>query len=153
MSGIVFWRHVWRQKADRLYTRNQLHNFGKQAANKLVYKRVGVWHLKHPMLLCQNAPYMKAQKPKLGKWLQVWSSLAFWRKTWRQKTMPDMASGYPSSEQIDAMSGIVFWRHVWRQKSVKLCTCNQLLNFGKQAFRWIMLSVGTEPKSSDNFHL
>ena len=32
----------------------------------------------------------------------------FLSQTWRQKTMPDMASGYPSTVQIDAMSGIVF---------------------------------------------
>jgi len=28
MSGIVFWRHVWRQKANKLWPCNQLHNFG-----------------------------------------------------------------------------------------------------------------------------
>ena len=26
------------------------------------------------------------------RWLHAWSLLAFWRQTWRQKTMPDMAS-------------------------------------------------------------
>ena len=36
--------------------------------------------------------YMKPQMPKLGKWLQHENTAAFWRQTWRQKTMPDMAS-------------------------------------------------------------
>jgi len=36
--------------------------------------------------------HMKPHKAELGKWLSVWSSLAFWRQTWRQKPMPDMAS-------------------------------------------------------------
>jgi len=58
--------------------------------------------------------HLKAQMPKLCNWLQVRSSAAFWRQTWRQKTMPDMASGSPSTDcsvpclapLFDAMSGV-----------------------------------------------
>jgi len=36
MSGIVFWRHVWRQKSDKLCTCNHLPNSGKRALNCLI---------------------------------------------------------------------------------------------------------------------
>ena len=36
--------------------------------------------------------------------------------------MPDITSGYPSTDVTDAMSGIIFQRHVWRQKADKLFT-------------------------------
>jgi len=49
---------------------------------------------------------------------------------------PNMASAYPSTKQIDAMSGIVFWRHVWHQKAAEHCTFNQLPNFGIRAFKY-----------------
>ena len=50
----------------------------------------------------------------LGWWLRVQSLTAFWRQKWRQKTMPDMASGFPSTDCsvpclapfFDAMSGL-----------------------------------------------
>ena len=45
---------------------------------------------------------------------------AFWRQTWRQKMMPDMASDYLALWQPDAMSVIVLGCHVWRQKAVSL---------------------------------
>ena len=52
--------------------------------------------------------------PKYGNRLQHELSSAFWRQTWRQKTMPDMASGFPSTDYsvpclarfFDAMSGV-----------------------------------------------
>ena len=38
--------------------------------------------------------------PKLGKWLQHGNTAAFWRQTWRQKTMPDVASSCLKSRLI-----------------------------------------------------
>jgi len=57
-------------------------------------------------------PQVKPQMPKLVKWLQAQSLEAFWRQTWRQKTMPDMASRYPA------------------------VPCNQLTNFGIWVIIW-----------------
>jgi len=48
--------------------------------------------------------------------------------------MPDRTSYYLELGQLDAMSGIVFWSHVWLQKVCKICTGNQLPNFGISTF-------------------
>ena len=85
--------------------------------------------------------HLKPRLSKLFNWLQCISLPAFWRQTWRQNTMPDMASGNRSTNLFDVMSGIVFWRHVWRQKAAELCTCNQLPTFGKRAFRYAELGM------------
>ena len=70
--------------------------------------------------------YVKPQMPELGKWLTHENTSAFWRQTWRQKMMPDMASIVHWMRQQDAMSGIVFWRHVWRQKYDIFSWCNRV---------------------------
>jgi len=46
---------------------------------------------------------------------------AFWRQTWRQKSMPDMASGFPSTEYYSMPD--------------KLYTCNHMPNFSNQYYR------------------
>ena len=55
--------------------------------------------------------------------LTAWTWTAFWRQTWRQKTMPDMASGFPSTDYsvpclapfFDAMSGV---KKLWKVHAV-----------------------------------
>jgi len=56
MSGIVFWRHVWRQKASELGTCNQLPNFGiwafkRHTPTRLYTSEEGAnWHSRIRML-------------------------------------------------------------------------------------------------------
>jgi len=90
-------------------------------------------------------PHLKARLPKLCNWLHGITLSAFWRQ-------PDMASGYPSSEQIDAMSGIVFDAMSGVKNLVKFipainCTTSAnessfiihtMLNMKKQQKQWIV---------------
>jgi len=58
--------------------------------------------------------HMKGDMPEYGNRLQHELSAAFWRQTWRQKTIPDMALGFPSIDYsvpclapfFDAMAGV-----------------------------------------------
>ena len=73
ISSGAFLRHVWRQKAVKLYTRNHLHNFG-------------IWAF---ICLISNVLFtFEGWNAEVGPLIaDIWSLAA-----WRQKTMPAMIS-------------------------------------------------------------
>ena len=109
MSGIVFWRHVWHQKATQLYTCNQLYNFSKRAFKCTVSWVITFrgWRLsKHSgcfkSVLQDTNNGFEASFVEVGQVISCIKSANF--------LTPDMASknasGHPSFEQIYAMSGV-----------------------------------------------
>ena len=85
MSGIVFWRHVWRQKAHVFSCCNHLPDFGIWGFKSWFQKKI-------KLQAEETEHHLEGYKPKFVKWLQVWCLKAFWRHAWRKTTMPYMTS-------------------------------------------------------------
>jgi len=122
MSGIVFWRHVWRQKAAKLFTWNHLPNFGIWAFNcdrseqwrthLFKFMKLEVWKSFHENLEAVLTPKYNHLQP----WSATFKNNRKLLKIWRLKCRSCAIDYRHEVEQLfDARHGVKKRCKIWHR--------------------------------------